>query len=35
MSPLRYYTKVQSLKLTKKIGNDKLIVDYMGYGQLA
>ena len=34
MSPLRYYTKVQSLKLNKKIGNDKLIVDYaMRYGQ--
>jgi len=34
MSPLRYYTQVQSLKLNKKIGNDKLIVDYaMRYGQ--
>ena len=34
MSPLRYYTQVQSVKLNKKIGNDKLIVDYaMRYGQ--
>ena len=34
MSPLRYYTQVQSLKLNKKNGNDKLIVDYaMRYGQ--
>ena len=34
MSPLRYYTQVQSVKLNKKIGNNQLIVDYaMRYGQ--
>ena len=34
MSPLRYYTQMQSLKLNKKIGNEKLIVEYaMRYGQ--
>ena len=34
MSPLRYYTKMQSLKLSKKIGGEKLIVDYaMRYGE--
>ena len=34
MSPLRYYTQNQAIKLNKKIGNDKLIVDYaMRYGQ--
>ena len=32
-SPLRYYTIQQKNKLSKKIGNDKLIVDYaMRYG---
>ena len=34
MSPLRYYTEMQSSKLRKKIGNEKLFVDYaMRYGQ--
>ena len=34
MSPLRYYTQMQSLKLNKKIGNEKLVVEYaMRYGQ--
>jgi len=34
MSPLRYYTQNQAIKLNKKIGNNKLIVDYaMRYGQ--
>ena len=34
MSPLRYYTEMQSIKLDKKIGNEKLLVDYaMRYGQ--
>ena len=34
MSPLRYYTEMQSTKLNSKIGNEKLIVDYaMRYGQ--
>ena len=34
MSPLRYYTEMQSIKLNKKIGNNKVIVDYaMRYGQ--
>ncbi len=34
MSPLRYYTEMQSLKLNKKIGNENLIIDYaMRYGQ--
>ena len=28
MSPLRYYTEMQSTKLDKKIGNEKLLVDY-------
>ncbi len=28
MSPLRYYTEMQSIKLDKKIGNEKLLVDY-------
>ena len=34
MSPLRFYTEMQSDKLNRKIGNSKLIVDYaMRYGQ--
>ena len=34
MSPLRYYTEMQSMKLNEKIGNEKLFVDYaMRYGQ--
>ena len=34
MSPLRYYTEMQSTKLNKKIGSEKVIVDYaMRYGQ--
>ena len=34
MSPLRYYTEMQSIKLNKKIGSEKVIVDYaMRYGQ--
>ncbi len=34
MSPLRFYTEKQSLKLNNKIGNEQLIVDYaMRYGQ--
>ena len=34
MSPLRYYTEMQSMKLDEKIGNEKLFVDYaMRYGQ--
>ena len=34
MSPLRYYTQNQAVKLNKKIGNNKLIVDYaMRYGK--
>ena len=34
MSPLRYYTQMQSNKLNKRIGNKKLIIDYaMRYGQ--
>ena len=34
MSPLRYYTEMQSIKLNKKIGSNKVIVDYaMRYGQ--
>ncbi len=34
MSPLRYYTEMQSMKLNKKIGSKKLFVDYaMRYGQ--
>ena len=34
MSPLRYYTEMQSIKLKKKIGNEKLVIDYaMRYGQ--
>ena len=34
MSPLRYYTQMQSLKLNNKIGNEKLVVEYaMRYGQ--
>ena len=34
MSPLRYYTQMQSNKLNKKIGNEQLIIDYaMRYGQ--
>ena len=33
MSPLRYYTEMQSKKLNEKIGNENLIVDYaMRYG---
>ena len=34
MSPLRYYTEMQSIKLKNRIGNEKLIIDYaMRYGQ--
>ena len=34
MSPLRYYTLMQSQKLSKEIGSEKLIVDYaMRYGE--
>ena len=34
MSPLRYYTEMQSIKLNKRIGSEKLLVDYaMRYGQ--
>ena len=34
MSPLRYYTEKQTFKLSEKIGNESLIVDYaMRYGQ--
>ena len=34
MSPLRYYTEMQKIKLSKKIGNSDVIVDYaMRYGQ--
>ena len=34
MSPLRYYTEMQTIKLSKKIGNKDVIVDYaMRYGQ--
>ena len=34
MSPLRYYTETQSIKLGKKIGDEKIVVDYaMRYGQ--
>ena len=34
MSPLRYYTKMQSEKLNKKIDNKEIYVDYaMRYGQ--
>ena len=34
MSPLRYYTEMQSKKLNSEIGNDRLIIDYaMRYGQ--
>ncbi len=34
MSPLKYYTEMQSIKLNKKIGNEGLFIDYaMRYGQ--
>ena len=34
MSPLRYYTKMQSEKLNKKINNEEIYVDFaMRYGQ--
>ena len=34
MSPLRYYNLMQSQKLSKEIGSEKLIVDYaMRYGE--
>ena len=34
MSPLRHYTEKQTFKLSEKIGNESLIVDYaMRYGQ--
>ena len=34
MSPLRYYTEMQSKKLNSEIGNNRLIIDYaMRYGQ--
>ena len=34
MSPLRYYTEMQTIKLSKKIGNKDVIVDYaMRYSQ--
>ena len=33
MSPLRYYTIMQTKKLSEKIGNENLIIDYaMRYG---
>ena len=33
MSPLRYYTEMQSIKLKSRIGNEKLVIDYaMRYG---
>ena len=33
MSPLRYFTESQAQKLSKQIGNEKIIVDFaMRYG---
>ena len=33
MSPLRYYTEMQSIKLSKEVHSDNIVVDYaMRYG---